>query len=163
MKYGSKLVAALALLAVGAGILSWHFGNEDVQRGFWSGLFLNIVPEALGVAAGIIGTLYLAARKASARFTELAEKIFDLIAQLRSDAKITPDAAQKIMVVVVPLLDERVTPPTYKDGYLAARELPCRICSKESPFRDGETAKKCNNCGLKAEYWRGAGEPSPPQ
>ena len=155
-----KVIFSAVCFALVAGAISWHLADKPAQDGFWAGLFLNIVPEAVGIAAGIIGTLYLAARKASARFSELAEKIFDLIAQLRRDKSITEEAAQKIMVVIVPLLDDKLTPPTCRDGYVAGTKLPCRICAKESHFREGGTSKKCTTCGLRAEYWRSQSTPT---
>jgi hypothetical protein len=153
MKPYTKVIVYSFGVACLAGLLSWHFADADGQKTFLSGLLLNLVPEAVGIAAGIVGTLFIASKMASARFSEHAPKVFNLLAQLRSDGAITPDAAQKAMIALVPMMDESIKAPTYKDGYIGGDSQHCRVCGKASEFREGRV-RKCNTCGLRAEYWR---------
>ena len=151
----SLLVLLVALVAaVGAGLLSWNLQDERSQADFWAGLFLNLVPEALGIAASIIAALYVASRVAVSRFTTLAPKIFELLAQLRMDKTIGAAATQKAMTVLVPLLDESIVPPEVADGYKSGPPQNCRVCGQESRFHQDRGLQKCVTCGLRSEYWR---------
>jgi hypothetical protein len=151
----SLIVLAIAIFtALIAALLSWNYGDSKAHDDFLSNLFLNLVPEAVGLAATIIGTLYVASRVATSRFTKLAPKVFELLAQFRNDKTISAEATQKAMIVIVPLLDESLSPPVVGDGYNPGSPQNCRVCGLKSKFHKDRGLEKCMTCGLRSDYWR---------
>jgi hypothetical protein len=153
MKFIAKLSGFLLLLAITiAGASYCMFEGKD--RGtFLPNLLLNLVPEILGVAAGTMIAWAVATKFASDKFSLHADKYFNLIAGLRVKNKISGKVARKAMIVLVPLLNDKILPNDVGKDFVSPETKRCKVCGLRSHIHIEKGVKKCGECGLKAKHW----------
>jgi hypothetical protein len=78
-------------------------GNKGWDE-FSSDLLLHIVAEFLGIALGIAIPLMIASKLIDEKLNILARSIVELIAQLRIEKKISPQAARSYVKCAVKLI-----------------------------------------------------------
>jgi hypothetical protein len=153
MKFIAKLSASLILIAITIAGASYCMFGEKEKETFFPNLLLNLVPEILGFAAGTMIAWAVATKFASDKFSQHADKYFNLIAGLRVENKISGKIARKAMIVLVPLLNDKILPNDVGKDFVSPETKRCKVCGLTSHTHIEKGVKKCGNCGLKAKHW----------
>jgi hypothetical protein len=153
MKFIKHLAIFLFAIAICLAGASYCLFGSTEKPNFVPNLLLNLVPEVLGVAAGTLITLYVAARLASEKFSNYADNYFILISKLRLEGKISGPLARQSMVVLVPLLNDKIMIQKKGDDITYLTNEKCNICGLNCEVYQHGTVRKCKKCGLKAKHW----------
>jgi hypothetical protein len=157
-----KLITVLVILLIALTVLpviSYYYGDSSAQTGFVSNLTLNITAELVGVLITLSGVVY-AAIAARSKFESLAGKFAELIAQLRCDGTLTPEAARRSMVLAVRLLSpENITrEATEANEPLRIANRNCDVCALPTTVGKG---RPCTDCGVEDYVWAIEKKPIP--
>jgi hypothetical protein len=158
-----KLLLGLGILLIALTVLpivSYFCADTNGQITFVSDLTLNITAELVGVLITLSGVLLYAAFAARDRFDSMAGKFAELIAQLRCDGTLTPEAARRSMVVAVKLMTpENVTrKKTDANEPIGIANQICDVCALPTTSRKG---KACDDCGVEDYVWSIEKKPIP--
>jgi hypothetical protein len=159
-----KLIAGLVLLLVALMLLpviSYHYADANTTLpAFVSNLTLNIAAELLGVLITLSGVVIYAVFAARKKFESLATPIAELVAQLRCDGTLSPEAARRSMVCAVRLITpENITKKaTPANEPLGLTNRPCDVCALPTTVGRG---RPCKDCGVEDYIWSIEKKPVP--
>jgi hypothetical protein len=147
------LLAAAAFFGIRSHNLVETLGPKESP--FWADLYLNLVPEFIGVALGILIPLSILAWYADKQLEELVTPVLRLIKRLRVEKKISPEVARYATACAVKIISEEHFGGKVIDTSPIPSEINCDVCSmkvlKQPP--------RCKYCNLKRHVWRSIGEP----
>jgi hypothetical protein len=151
IRYGAILASVVFLFSFIGGL---SFAKE-LDDEFWSNFFLNIAAEMLGLALTAWAVYFVARQK----FGDLMPPVIKLIAQLRSDNKITPQVARSGVVCAVAIIPDERLRRTDPPLSILRQEEQCQVCSLTAQTDLGDGGfRKCHYCGLQSDRWRNPSE-----
>lgn len=159
-----KLITALVVLLVALillPVISYYYADANTTPPvFVSNLALNIAAELLGVLITLSGVVLYAVLAARKKFESLATPIAELVAQLRSDGTLSPEAARRSMVCAVKLITpENITKKASKANEpLGLSHRPCDVCALPTTVGKG---RPCKDCGVEDYIWSIEKKPVP--
>ena len=155
-------LALLVLLGalIGFPVLSYHLADSTTKAGFASNLILNISSELVGALITLSGAIIYAAFTARKKFESLATPIAELVAQLRCDGSLSPEAARRSMVCAVMLItpENIAKQATKANEPIGIRSRSCDVCALPTTVGKG---RPCKDCGVEDYIWAIEKKPVP--
>lgn len=152
----SVVCTLLALVFFAAVAIVWgYFATPAASAAdFLPSILVNLGVEIFGVVVGLAVAGWVAIAVAQARLLVAAPRLLALIAQLRRDKILTPEAARAAVACAVTFLSEGSVAKLRQSSSVHLRDIACDICGQETEIPSDDPAQSCSTCGLPGSCWK---------